>query len=983
MNKDQINELYSGKIFGLETQKIARKRIHWVCSQVQGKDILDIGCSQGIVCLILGREGFNCIGIDAETDAIAYAQQELEKEEEATQKRVQFQLQDATGLSFEDEAFDTVILGEILEHFTNPQKILQETFRVLKESGRVIITVPYGLNPHPDHKKTYYLLSFLEIVQPFFRSVLIDTMHDYIIYIGEKDSAYAPLGEESIAYLQSESLRLQKKIEERCLAKEELLYEKSTQFYEQSKLVNEQIVSLKAKNSELETALGTQKQEMLSIKNNFSKRCAECEKITEIKELENLLEDKHERLSNLQEKLREKEQKTKELENLLIKVSKLQTYLLEKEQKIKELENLLIYQDKVLRSSWRWRTGSLAIGGIQSIKDFLMHPVQFLKEPKERLKIHYYGSPAIQFKNDSTNLAIQKNNQEVPQQKLAYQQSADVQKNDQPSIIFPPLGTYNRISMAATVPANDKNKISIGSVLDEFTFACFEPDARLLMFRPDNWQETLEGGFPEAILVESAWNGNEGSWQYKIAKYSRNMGDELAELLGWANKKMIPTIFWNKEDPAHFERFIEKARLFDYIFTSDADCIQRYQQEIGHTRVFALPFAAQPKIHNPILAQERLDNVCFAGTYYGDTYPERKQDMDIILKPAIDFGLHIFDRQFGITGPYADQFRFPDIYQPTIQGRLDYEAMLQAYKKYKVFLNVNSVKTSPTMFSRRVFELLASGTPVISTYSKGIEELLGNDLVLITESETDTKNHLEKLMNDDEYWSILSTRGIRKVHEEHTYKQRLNFILEKAHLPRLENTMPLFTIMTKISSENDINALIAMLTRQTYTFFEVVLLASEKISTDSIEKLQNALNGKTVRQVVGDSQISSFEVNGDYIMLVNINDYYGDNYLKDYAIATIYSNQVDYLGKLSHYVGWNDQLKLENPQNEFRYVSSAPTFSVAARKGLLNLDTLKTIMLKDSFELPDNKILSLDHFNYVKVPQNSGIYNGNTKNINI
>ena len=40
--------------------------------------------------------------------------------------------------------------------------------------------------------------------------------------------------------------------------------------------------------------------------------------------------------------------------------------------------------------------------------------------------------------------------------------------------------------------------------------------------------------------------------------------------------------------------------------------------------------------------------------------------------------------------------------------------MLTAYREYKVFLNVNSVVGSPTMCARRIFEITASGTPVVS-----------------------------------------------------------------------------------------------------------------------------------------------------------------------------------------------------------------------------------------------------------------------------
>ena len=101
--------------------------------------------------------------------------------------------------------------------------------------------------------------------------------------------------------------------------------------------------------------------------------------------------------------------------------------------------------------------------------------------------------------------------------------------------------------------------------------------------------------------------------------------------------------------------------------------------------------------------------------------------MDILLRPSLDFGLDIYDRNLGLFANEPDLYRFPDIYQPAIKGRLEYDDMVKAYKQYKVFLNVNSVRHSSTMFARRVFELLSCGTPVISTFSKGVIEILGQD----------------------------------------------------------------------------------------------------------------------------------------------------------------------------------------------------------------------------------------------------------------
>lgn len=260
MNRDRINELYEGKIFSPEIQRIARERIHWICRQARGGEILNIGCNNGIICFLLAREGFNCIGIDNEHAAIEYALKELEKEEEAVRKIVTFQYASAIQLPFEDNSFDTVIITEILEHLNHPKKVLKEAKRVLKDGGLAVITVPFGLNLSPDYKKTYYSVPFLETVEPFFKTDMIDTMPNYIIYRGIKDASYniSNIPKEDLLL---EKLRLQRNAEERAQSKEQELFDKSNQVYDKMKKLNKQIPKLFKINKELNDALQIQKRE--------------------------------------------------------------------------------------------------------------------------------------------------------------------------------------------------------------------------------------------------------------------------------------------------------------------------------------------------------------------------------------------------------------------------------------------------------------------------------------------------------------------------------------------------------------------------------------------------------------------------------------------------------------------------------------------------------------------------------------------------
>src|SRR5579859_2648034 len=51
---------------------------------------------------------------------------------------------DVTALPFADESFDSVVLGEVLEHVENARGALAEARRVLRPNGVLVLSVPSG-----------------------------------------------------------------------------------------------------------------------------------------------------------------------------------------------------------------------------------------------------------------------------------------------------------------------------------------------------------------------------------------------------------------------------------------------------------------------------------------------------------------------------------------------------------------------------------------------------------------------------------------------------------------------------------------------------------------------------------------------------------------------------------------------------------------------------------------------------------------------
>lgn len=162
-NTDKITQAYYYE-FGKEFGQKVRNRIHWILSNSIGESILDVGCSQGLISILLAREGKDVVGIDISGDAIQFANEQLEKEEATTKKHVTFIHDNFIDHKFENK-FDAVIMGEFLEHITDTGRFIKKAIKLLNDNGRLIVTVPFGVNDYFDHKHTYYLKSLVDFTK--------------------------------------------------------------------------------------------------------------------------------------------------------------------------------------------------------------------------------------------------------------------------------------------------------------------------------------------------------------------------------------------------------------------------------------------------------------------------------------------------------------------------------------------------------------------------------------------------------------------------------------------------------------------------------------------------------------------------------------------------------------------------------------------------------------------------------------------------
>ncbi|MCL4460027.1 MAG: class I SAM-dependent methyltransferase [Chloroflexi bacterium] len=145
----------------------ARRCLWWhlarIVAHIEGP-VLDVGCGGGHLLEMLaqqaGRKPETLYGLDYSKEAVKQAKKRIPGAHLA-QGNIHH-------LDFPDNYFNLVIACETLEHVTDPAAVLQESYRVLKPGGRLIVSIPNGtLDNWPGHAHFWDEAQFREFVRGY------------------------------------------------------------------------------------------------------------------------------------------------------------------------------------------------------------------------------------------------------------------------------------------------------------------------------------------------------------------------------------------------------------------------------------------------------------------------------------------------------------------------------------------------------------------------------------------------------------------------------------------------------------------------------------------------------------------------------------------------------------------------------------------------------------------------------------------------
>jgi len=205
-----------------------------------------------------------------------------------------------------------------------------------------------------------------------------------------------------------------------------------------------------------------------------------------------------------------------------------------------------------------------------------------------------------------------------------------------------------------------------------------------------------------------------------------------------------PSAWWVIDTHMNYDDYIHSVSQFDYLFTAQRDGALRFKKD-GISSVNWLPLGCDPNQHKKVVAEKKYD-VVFVGSGLGS---EREKCLNEIKR------------------------HFPN----NFIGKKFFNEMAETFSQGRIVFN-RSVKNDVNM---RVFEALSTGSLLLTNNldENGQGELFeqGKHLV-IYHDETDLIDKIKYYLKHEKEREKLAETGMRHVHKYHTYRHRMEAILQ-------------------------------------------------------------------------------------------------------------------------------------------------------------------------------------------------------------
>lgn len=229
----------------------------------------------------------------------------------------------------------------------------------------------------------------------------------------------------------------------------------------------------------------------------------------------------------------------------------------------------------------------------------------------------------------------------------------------------------------------------------------------------------------------------------------------------------IPRLNWCPDDPF---RYLSDAiyPCYEVFCVANPTCLEPLRRR-GARQVLELPFACDPTVHRRLELDEAErhrwhSDVCFVGSYH----PRREAFLNALT--AWDLA---------IWGPGWEQLSTRSPLRPSLRGgAIRVAEWVKAYNAASLVLNISHPQERDVSLPMRIFEALACGAPLLTTWSTLAAQLFRVGVELETFRTPEELCHkVRYYLDHPDERRQMAERGQAAVYAEHTYVHRMQKLL--------------------------------------------------------------------------------------------------------------------------------------------------------------------------------------------------------------
>lgn len=430
--------------------------------------------------------------------------------------------------------------------------------------------------------------------------------------------------------------------------------------------------------------------------------------------------------------------------------------------------------------------------------------------------------------------------------------------------------------------------LKIACIVSNSLFYTIKHDATVLLLTPSNFEGVLKYVKIDFLLVESCVFSATKDWGY--AQLAENeLNSKMHEVIDLSTKLGIPTVFWYTNKDFYSKHLEKLIRRFDYIYTTSG-----YEEFVGNRSVRYLPEAIQPRLHNPfLLLGENVNNKRYIVDGLNEI--DALDDKDVLSR----FDFQVFDTTFYTLKKIIPGIK--GIPLESIKGHVSRQHYLQEVKRSAACVSFGNNSNSISQKRLLQIEAAATGTPVLH-----LGKLDEGDIRLSCTIECKSINELAEEMvrvQDPLYRLRRGHRAFRYLHNNHTIAHRLQEICKNFGRHNLWEEYPVVTVACATNRTDFFEKIISTFERQSYPNKELLVVYN---GTDNILNVaRNLIERSNNRHffavpkglALGGALNCAIEAaKGEYVLKIDDDDYYDENYILDLILAVRHLN-VDIFGK--------------------------------------------------------------------------------------